>query len=479
MVGRLYHLGRRASRERARELLADSTSTEAGDRLVRTYSGGMRRRLDLAAALVARPPVALPRRADDGPRPPQPHRAVGGDRGARRRGDDGAPDDPVPRRGRPARRPDRRDRPRARDRRGHLRRAEGAGRRRPARDPARGRRAQARTAIAALAPIAEEPPFCEDGSLRVPLSERRGAIAEAVRRLDEAGIGIDDIAVRTPDARRRLPHADRARSGGRARRRAAMSRSQYAVSDTLVLAKRSLSASRASPTCWSASPSSRSCSCCCSSTSSAARSTTPGLDYVDFLMPGIIVQSMVFGGFVTALGLSEDLKKGLIDRFRSLPMWAPAVLVGPDPRRHRDERDPARGHVRRRDRGRLPLLDERPRGRRRDRAAAAVRLRLLVGVRVHRPHRLVAGGRERVRLHDPLPDHVRLVGLRAGRVDARAGCSRSPSTTRSRRWSTRRARCSSARPRATTSGSPIVWSLAITGVFATLSVWRYRRAVAR
>jgi ABC transporter DrrB family efflux protein len=56
---------------------------------------------------------------------------------------------------------------------------------------------------------------------------------------------------------------------------------------------------------------------------------TPGFDdYVDFLMPGIIVQSMVFGGFVTALGLAEDLKKGLIDRFRSLPMWGPAVLTG-------------------------------------------------------------------------------------------------------------------------------------------------------
>jgi ABC-2 type transport system permease protein/oleandomycin transport system permease protein len=55
---------------------------------------------------------------------------------------------------------------------------------------------------------------------------------------------------------------------------------------------------------------------------------TPGLDYVDYLIPGIIVQSMVFGGFVTALGLAEDLKKGLIDRFRSLPMWAPAVLTG-------------------------------------------------------------------------------------------------------------------------------------------------------
>jgi ABC transporter DrrB family efflux protein len=56
---------------------------------------------------------------------------------------------------------------------------------------------------------------------------------------------------------------------------------------------------------------------------------TPGYDdYADFLMPGIIVQSISFGGFVTALGLSEDLKKGLIDRFRSLPMSRSAVLTG-------------------------------------------------------------------------------------------------------------------------------------------------------
>jgi ABC-2 type transport system permease protein len=55
---------------------------------------------------------------------------------------------------------------------------------------------------------------------------------------------------------------------------------------------------------------------------------TPGFDYVDFLMPGIIVQSIAFGGFVTAIGLSEDVKKGLIDRFRSLPMSRAAVLLG-------------------------------------------------------------------------------------------------------------------------------------------------------
>lgn len=55
---------------------------------------------------------------------------------------------------------------------------------------------------------------------------------------------------------------------------------------------------------------------------------TPGFEYVDFLMPGIIVQSIAFGGFVTALGLSEDVQKGLIDRFRSLPMSRGAVLAG-------------------------------------------------------------------------------------------------------------------------------------------------------
>jgi ABC transporter DrrB family efflux protein len=55
---------------------------------------------------------------------------------------------------------------------------------------------------------------------------------------------------------------------------------------------------------------------------------TPGYDYKDFLLPGIIVQNIAFGGFVTALGLNEDLNKGLIDRFRSLPMARSAVLAG-------------------------------------------------------------------------------------------------------------------------------------------------------
>src|ERR1700757_3938145 len=55
---------------------------------------------------------------------------------------------------------------------------------------------------------------------------------------------------------------------------------------------------------------------------------TPGFSYVDFLLPGIIVQNASFAGFATALGLNEDMRKGLIDRFRSLPMSRAAVLGG-------------------------------------------------------------------------------------------------------------------------------------------------------
>ncbi len=57
MIGQLHHLGRRRRQARADELLEQFALSDAGGRLVKTYSGGMRRRLDLAATLVARPEV--------------------------------------------------------------------------------------------------------------------------------------------------------------------------------------------------------------------------------------------------------------------------------------------------------------------------------------------------------------------------------------------------------------------------------------
>ncbi len=55
---------------------------------------------------------------------------------------------------------------------------------------------------------------------------------------------------------------------------------------------------------------------------------TGRISYVNFLMPGIIVQTAVFGALVTGLGITEDLKAGVVDRFRSLPIARSSVLLG-------------------------------------------------------------------------------------------------------------------------------------------------------
>ena len=197
MFGRLYHLGRRVSRERARELLADFDLTDAGERLVRTYSGGMRRRLDLAGALVARPPVLFLDEPTTGLDLTSRLTLWDGIKALVSRGTtvllttqyldeadhlsdriavidhgrliaEGAPDELK---------------------------AQVGGDRLDIRleDPSR-----CEEALTTLRPLAEGSASVDDGILQLPLRERRGAIAEAVRRLDEAGVGIDDIAVRRP-----------------------------------------------------------------------------------------------------------------------------------------------------------------------------------------------------------------------------------------------------------------------------------------
>jgi ABC transporter DrrB family efflux protein len=59
-----------------------------------------------------------------------------------------------------------------------------------------------------------------------------------------------------------------------------------------------------------------------------SRSLAPGVSYIDYLLPGILVQSVTFRASMTAVGLTDDLKLGVIDRFRSMPMARSAVLVG-------------------------------------------------------------------------------------------------------------------------------------------------------
>jgi ABC transporter DrrB family efflux protein len=59
-----------------------------------------------------------------------------------------------------------------------------------------------------------------------------------------------------------------------------------------------------------------------------SKSLPAGVSYIDYLLPGILVQSVTFRASMTAVGLSDDLKLGVIDRFRSMPMARSAVLVG-------------------------------------------------------------------------------------------------------------------------------------------------------
>jgi ABC-2 type transport system ATP-binding protein len=197
MVGRLYGMPRAGAKARAGELLADFGLSDAGDRIVKTYSGGMRRRLDLAAALVARPPVVFLDEPTTGLDP-------------RSRIDLWETIETLVSEGTTVllttQYLDEADRladqiavidtgrviaegtaSELKDKVGGLsvevHVAEGS-------DPA--------GAAGALAPMSDEEPSVEGSLVRVRVPRQNGTIMEAVRRLDDAGSVADDVAVREP-----------------------------------------------------------------------------------------------------------------------------------------------------------------------------------------------------------------------------------------------------------------------------------------
>ena len=184
---------------------------------------------------------------------------------------------------------------------------------------------QASAALASLEPLAAEEITVDEATLRVPVRRRQGARrggGAAPRQRRCRGRRSRRLE---PDAERRVPDltghaAEEEETGWTALR--------YAVSDTLVLAWRNLLRIPRQPDLLLGFTVQPVMFVLLFVYVFGGAISTPGSRYVDFLIPGIMVQSMVFGGFVTALGLAEDLRKGLIDRFRSLPMSRAAVLTG-------------------------------------------------------------------------------------------------------------------------------------------------------
>jgi ABC transporter DrrB family efflux protein len=355
MFGRLFRLSRAEARHRAKELLERFELADAADRTAKTYSGGMRRRLDLASSLLTQPRVLFLDEPTTGLDPRSRNEIWEIVRDLRREGttillttqyleeaDQLADEIAVIDHGRVI--------------------AEGTGN--ELKDRVGGQileveladlqqRGEAEAALLRVGCGAPE----EDGRpnrLTLP-APREGLVLveEAAAELRRVGIGVSDMGLRrptlddvflrltgeapsqngrpqiaasgptrrVPERPRRLPrlHAPSLRGG------------KGSVTDTAIVTVRNLRHFWRQPDLL------------VFSTiqpimfvvlfvyvfgGAVGLALPPGVSYVDYLLPGIFVQSVTFRASNTAVGLSEDLRRGVIDRFRSMPMARSAVLLG-------------------------------------------------------------------------------------------------------------------------------------------------------
>jgi ABC transporter DrrB family efflux protein len=362
MFGRLFNLSRKDARRRAGDLLERFGLAQAADRPARTYSGGMRRRLDIASSLVTRPQVLFLDEPTTGLDPRSRNEIWAIVRELRREGttillttqyleeaDQLADRIAVIDRGKMI--------------------AEGTGNELKDRVGGQilevelssaGQRDQAQAVLAGVGCGEPQPDERPD---RLTLPAPRNGLAlveEAAAGLRRAQIGVTDIGLRRPtldDVFLQLTGAPPSEDGGgpgpRARRRTRPKQPapngpaprgpvlrlrrpspqtvRSAVTDAAVVTGRNLRHFIRQPDLL------------VFSTiqpvlfvllfvyvfgGAIGRSLPGGVAYVDFLLPGIFVQSVTFGASQTAVGLKEDLTRGVVDRFRSMPMARSAVLAG-------------------------------------------------------------------------------------------------------------------------------------------------------
>jgi ABC transporter DrrB family efflux protein len=355
MFGRLFRLSRAQARRRASELLERFELTDAADRTAKTYSGGMRRRLDLASSLLTQPRVLFLDEPTTGLDPRSRNEIWAIVRDLRREGttillttqyleeaDQLADEIAVIDHGRVI--------------------AEGTGDELKDRVGGQfleveltdvGQRDDAEEALAGVGCGAPQ----EDGrpnrlTLPAPreslvlVEEAAAALRHAEIEVSNIGLrrptlddvflqltgqapgenGAPQLAVAAPDKRateqpRRLPrpHAPSLRAV------------ETSLMDTVVVTMRNLRHFWRQPDLLIFStiqPVMFVLLFVYVFSGAIGKALPPGISYVDYLLPGIFVQSVTFRASQTAVGLSEDLRRGVIDRFRSMPMGRSAVLVG-------------------------------------------------------------------------------------------------------------------------------------------------------